>query len=89
MPSSVLNNNIPHSILFPHEPLHLLPLNVFRYSCFAHNFGPSLAKLFARSHKCVFLGFTKSQKGYKCFSPSLNNYFTSANVTFIESSFLF
>jgi len=29
MPSSVLNNKVPHSILFPHEPLHLLPLKVF------------------------------------------------------------
>jgi len=48
-----------------------------------------LDKLFARSHKCVFLGFTRSQKGYKCFSPSLNRYFISAYVTFIESSFYF
>ena len=48
-----------------------------------------LDKLFARSHKCVFLGFTRSQKGYKCFSTSLNHYFISTNVTFIESSFYF
>jgi len=29
MSSSILDNKIPHSILFPHEPLHLLPLKVF------------------------------------------------------------
>ena len=29
MSSLVLNNKLPHSILFPHEPLHLLPLKVF------------------------------------------------------------
>jgi len=34
MSSSILNNKIPHSILFPHEPLHLLPLKVFGSSCF-------------------------------------------------------
>jgi len=64
MTSSILNNKIPHSILFPHEPLHLLPLKVIGSSCFVHNFGSDLDKLSARSHKCVFLGFTKSQKGY-------------------------
>ena len=89
MSSLVLNNKLPHSILFPHEPLHLLPLKVFGSSCFVHNFGPGLDKLSLRSHKCVLLGFTRSQKGYKCFSPSLNCYFISADVTFTESSFLF
>ena len=89
MPSSVLENKIPHSILFPHESLHPLPPKVFGSTCFVHNFSPDLNKLSARSHKCVFLGFTRSQKGYKCFSPSLNHYFISANVTFIESSLYF
>jgi len=89
MSSSVLKNNIHHSILFPHEPLHPLPLRVFRSTCFVHNFSSGLDKLFPRSHKCVFLGFTRSQKGYKCFSPFLNHYFVSANVTFVEFSLYF
>jgi len=83
---SVLNNKISNSILFPHEPLHPLPLKVLGYTCFVHNFSPGLDKLSLRSHKCVFLGLTRSQKGYKCFSPSLNRYFVCANVTFNESS---
>ena len=86
MPSSVLKNNIPHSILFPHNPLHPFPLRVFGSTCFVHNFSPALDKLSPRSHKCVFLGFTQSQKGYKCFSPFLNRYFVSADVTFDEFS---
>jgi len=88
MPSLVLENKIPHSILFSHESLHLLPLKVFGSTCFVHNFSSGLDKLSTRSHKCVFLGFTRSQKGYKCFSPSLNRYFISADVTFTESSFI-
>jgi len=87
MSSSVLENKIPHSIFFPHESLHPLPPRGFGSTCFVHNFSPGLDKLSARSHKCVFLGFTRSQKGYKCFSPSLNRYFISADVTFTESSF--
>jgi len=89
MPSSVLNNKLPHSILFPHEPLHPLPLKVFGSTCFVHNFSPELDKLSPRSHKCVFLRFTQSQKGYKCFSPSLNYYFVCVDVTFNESSFYY
>jgi len=89
MPSSVLKNNIPHSILFPHEPFHPLPLRVFGSTCFVHNFSPGLDKLSPRSYKCVFLGFTRSQRGYKYFSPFLNRYFVSADVTFNEFSFYF
>jgi len=89
MSSSVLKNKISHSILFPHESLHLLLPKVFGSTCFVHNFSPGLDKLFAQSHKCVFLGFTRFQKGYKCFSPLLNRYFISAYVTFTESSFYF
>jgi len=50
---------------------------------------PGLDKLSPKSHKCVFLGFIRAQKGYKCFSPSLNPYFISADVTFSESSLYF
>ena len=89
MPSSVLDNKIPHSVLFPQDPLHPLPLRVFGSTCFVHDFSPGLDKLSPRSHKCVFLGFPRSQKGYKCFSPSLNRHFISADVTFDESSFYF
>ncbi|XP_052731831.1 uncharacterized protein LOC128196107 [Vigna angularis] len=89
LPSSVLDNKIPHSILLPQDPLHPLPLRVFGSTCFVHDFSPGLDKLCPRSHKCVFLGFPRSQKGYKCFFPSLNRHFISADVTFDEFSFYF
>ena len=54
IPSSVLENKIPHSILFPHESLHVLPHKVFGSTCCVHNFSPRLDKLYVRSHKCVF-----------------------------------
>ena len=87
MPSSVLDKKIPHSILFPHDPLHSLPPKVFGSTCFVHSFSPGLDKLSPKSHKCVFLGFTISQKGYKCFPPSLNRYFILADVTFVNLPF--
>ena len=67
-------------------PYHL---NFFECTCYVHNLCPGLDKLSARSHKCFFLGFTRSKKGYKCFSLSLNRYFIYANVTFTKSSLYF
>jgi len=89
MSSSVLDNKISNSILFSHEPFFPLPLNFFGSTCFVHNFSLSLDKLSPRLHKCVFLGFTRSQKGYKCLSPSVDRYFISTDVTFNESSLYF
>lgn len=71
MPSSVVNNKIPHSILFPNSPFHPIPPRVFGSTCFVHNLSPGLDKLSARSLKCVFLGYHRSQKGYRCYSHTL------------------
>jgi len=87
--SFVLKDKIPHSILFPHDPLHSFSPKVFGSTCFVNNFSPGIDKLSHRSDQCVFLGFTRSQKRYKCFSPSFNYYFISTNVTFSESSLYF
>ena len=85
MPSSVLNNQVPQSVLFPQQTLHSLTPRVFGSTCFVHDLSPGLNKLSPQSHKCVFLGYTRSQKGYKCYSPTLRRYFISADVTFFES----
>ena len=34
MPSSILSNQVPHSLLFPNQPLFYLPLRVFGCTCF-------------------------------------------------------
>jgi len=69
--------------------LMIIPYVVFESTCFVHNFSLGLDKLSPRSHKCVFLRFTRSQKGYKCFSPFLNCYFVPADVTYTEFSLYF
>lgn len=84
MPSIVLNDQILHSVLFPHTPLHPIFPHVFGSTCFVHNISPGLDKLLARSIKCVFLGYHRSQKGYRSFPPTLNRYFISADVSFFE-----
>ncbi|RVW43683.1 Retrovirus-related Pol polyprotein from transposon RE2 [Vitis vinifera] len=86
MPSSVLHDQIPHSLLFPDQPLYFLPPHVFGCTCFAHILTPGQDKLFAKAMKCLFLGYSRLQKGYRCYSLETHRYFISADVTFFEDS---
>ncbi|KAJ9670976.1 hypothetical protein PVL29_027114 [Vitis rotundifolia] len=86
MPSSVLHDQIPHSLLFPDQPLYFLPPRVFGCTCFVHILTPGQDKLSARATKCIFLGYFRLQKGYRCYSSETYRYFLSADVTFFEDS---
>ena len=86
MPSSVLHAQIPHSLLFPDQPLYFLPLRVFGCTCFVHILTPEQDKLSAKATKCIFLGYSRLQKGYRYYSPQTHRYFLSADVTFFEDS---
>jgi hypothetical protein len=85
MPSLVLDGASPHSLLYSSSPPFALPLKVFGCVCYVHNLGPGYDKLDPRSTKCVFLSYSTTQKGYRCYSPVLRRYFTSADVMFVES----
>ena len=58
MSSSVLHDQIPHSIIFPNQPLFCLPPRVFGCVCFVHILTPGQDKLSAKATKCVFLGYS-------------------------------
>ena len=89
MPSSVLHDQIPHSILLPTQPLFYLPPRVFGCICFVHILTPGQDKLSAKATKCVFLDYSRLQRGYRCYSPDTNRYFISVDVTFFEDSSFF
>ena len=89
MPSSVLGDQVPHSLLFPNQPLFCLPPRVFRCTCFVHILTPGQDKLFAKATKCIFFGYSSLQHGYRCYSPDTLRYFVSADVTFFDHSSLF
>ena len=86
MPSSVLHDQIPHSLLFPDQRLYFLPPRVFGCTCFVHILTPGQDKLSGKATKCIFLGYSRLQKGYRCFSPQTHRYFLSADVAFFEDS---
>ncbi|RVW93087.1 Retrovirus-related Pol polyprotein from transposon TNT 1-94 [Vitis vinifera] len=43
-------------------------------------------KLSTKATKCIFLGYSKLQKGYRCYSSETHRYFFSTDVTFFEDS---
>ncbi|KAF3655650.1 putative UDP-N-acetylglucosamine/UDP-glucose/GDP-mannose transporter-like [Capsicum annuum] len=85
MPSSSIQNKVPTSILFPQSHLYSIPPHVLGSTCFIHNLAPGKDKLAHRALKCVFLGYSRVQKGYRCYSPDLGRYLMSADVTFFKS----
>ena len=89
MSSSVLHDQIPHSVLLPNQPLFCLPHRVFGCACFVHILTHVQDKLSAKATKCVFLGYSHLQRGYRCYSPDINRYFISVDVTFFEDSSFF
>ncbi|RVW23686.1 Retrovirus-related Pol polyprotein from transposon TNT 1-94 [Vitis vinifera] len=82
----LLHSHIPHSLLFPDQPLYFLPPRVFGCTCFVHILTPGQDKLSAKAMKCLFLGYSRLQKGYRCYSLETHRYFISADVTFFEDS---
>ncbi|XP_077254152.1 uncharacterized protein LOC143893080 [Tasmannia lanceolata] len=71
LPSSVLGGTSPFSILRPtSDPFPLTP-RVFGCLCFVHVLGSGLDKLDPRAEQCIFLGYSRTQKGYRCYSPRL------------------
>lgn len=43
------------------------------------------SKLDPKSFKCVFIGYSSNQKGYKCLSPITHKVYNLMDVTFFES----
>ena len=54
--------------------------------CFVHILTPGQDKLSTKATKCVFLGYSRIQRGYHYYSPDINHYFISADITFFEDS---
>ncbi|GMI78284.1 hypothetical protein HRI_001497700 [Hibiscus trionum] len=90
MPSSVLLGNIPFQTLFPTKNLFPLSPKIFGCICFVRDVRSQVTILDPKSLRCVFLGYSRGQKGYRCYCPGLGRYLVSADVTFLEHKpFLF
>ena len=85
----VLHDQISHSVLQPNQPLFCLPPHVFGCVSFIHILTPGQDKLSVKATKCVFLGYSHFQRGYRYYSPDFNRYFISIDVTLFEDSSFF
>ena len=87
--SEVLDNKSPVEILksfYPHfRTSNGLTPRVFGCTAFVHVHSQHRDKLDPRAIKCVFLGYSSTQKGYKCYNPLARKFYISAVVTFTEN----
>ena len=86
MSSSVLNWVTLFQTLFPHKSLFPIEHWVFGCTCFVRDVRPRVSKLDPKSLKCTFLGYSRVQKGYRCYCPTLQRYYMSTDVTFFETT---
>ena len=59
-------------------------MRVFGCVCFVHNSNPE-SKFDSKAIKCIFVGYSNTRKGYKCYSLEQKKNFISKDVTFHEN----
>ncbi|CAL5421419.1 unnamed protein product [Camellia sinensis] len=93
MPTKVLTYKTPFDCLktfFPDTRLFSdLPAKVFGCTAYVHVPSQFRSKLDPRAIKCVFLGYSSNQKGYKCFDPQTKKFHVSMDVSFVETKSYF
>ena len=67
-------------MLFPIDP------KVFGCTCFVWDVRSQVSKLDPKSLKCTFVGYSRVQKGYRCYCPTLRCYFVSTDVALFETT---
>lgn len=89
LPSKTLQFRTPLNLLVDYFPtanlFNSLSPKVFGCSAYVHSTQPNRSKLDPKALKCVFVGYSPTQKRYKCYSPLLKRCFVSCDVTFFEN----
>ena len=93
--ASYLINRIPNKVIDYESPLNRLrivfpnmklfsglPARIFGCVTFVHQ---SVGKLDPRALRCVFVGYSSTQKGYRCYHPLTRKFLVFAYVMFNES----
>ena len=86
MPSSVLNWATPYHQLFLRKQLFPVDPKVFGCTCFVRDVRPRVSRLDPKSLKCIFMGYSRVQKGYRCYCPTLRRYIVSTDVVLFKAT---
>lgn len=65
--SSVLSGKTPYHNLFRNKSLFPIDPKIFCCVCFVQDIRPCVTKLDPKSFKCIFLQYSRVQKGYRCY----------------------
>ena len=84
-PSNAIRNKTPYEIWYGHIP-SVKHLRVFGSTCYALIPKVHKNKLGARSHKCIFLGYSNTSKAYRLYDEVNKKFVVSRDVIFLESS---
>ena len=90
-PSKVLDFSAPIDLLsceFSHVSLKT-NLSAKIFGCVVYVHVHNAGKLDHRSLKCIFLGYSTTQKGYKCYHPTSRKILVTANAKFDEMKMLY
>ncbi|KAJ9538821.1 LOW QUALITY PROTEIN: hypothetical protein OSB04_031554 [Centaurea solstitialis] len=82
------SNTSPFEHVFKHKPDFSF-LRVFGCQCYPHLRPYNKHKMDFRSTPCVFLGYSTSRHGYRCYDPQLDRLYIAHHVRFNERSFPF
>ncbi|KAJ4753743.1 hypothetical protein LUZ62_088148 [Rhynchospora pubera] len=82
------NSAIPYITLFNKQPNYSL-LRILGCACFPYTRPYNANKLDLRALTCVFIGYSTTQKGYRCLHIPTNKIYVSRHVQFDELSFPF
>ena len=88
LPSAPLGGAISLHRLLPTSSLFSLPPRVFGCVAFVQDHFLSLYKLAPRALKGVFVGYSRTQKGYRVYFPDTCHYMTSTDVTDVSFSYV-
>jgi transposase InsO family protein len=69
---------------FTSKKLDVSHLKVFGCITYVHIPDEKRSKLDPKTEKCIFIGYSLEQKGYRCFNPSTRKLQVSRNVVFDE-----
>ena len=84
LPSRTINFETPLSVLAKHYPhistSNALPLRNFGCTTFVHIHAHHRNKLDPRGLKTIFIGYSPTQKGYRCYCPQKKKTYISCDV---------